>query len=274
LRFFNGAWGLGAVLSIRFKFSSSGFFISGLYGMAIHNDINHPALVRQREKMHRKMKAEMALMNIAVAETNYAWARIEDGMLLILKEALGDNEGKITSAIYFTPSNLETRFQLVRNTLHEARKDWWFGDRFKFEQEWDAMILKLNRLKQTRNKIAHSGVQSWQKSRQNRATCTIGHVRLAPSFYNWQEFDRTTGKQMPGMSVNDVVTHVEAAKKLGSHILLLKDIVRLYKASTSFPNEELQQALDALEADRLGPGHPQAVHAARMRQLFRRSAHP
>ena len=81
----------------------------------------------------------------AIVDTLHTWAAVETHLATFLANILMDKPGELAFAIYFAPTNLETRFKLVdaafavaaagRPTTEIVLKDWSFLLRTLFHVE-------------------------------------------------------------------------------------------------------------------------------------------
>src|SRR6516225_7243249 len=106
----------------------------------------------------RRLAEETCRLRESVASISFAWANVENVMVMLLYAILRDDQGRFSSAIYFAPSAIETRFSIVDKALIEL------ADNMCCEQEiakaWGDVLSQLQKLKQTRNKIAHGQIST------------------------------------------------------------------------------------------------------------------
>jgi len=106
----------------------------------------------------RRLAEETRRLRESVASVSFAWANVENVMVMLLYAILRDDQGRFSSAIYFAPSAIETRFRIVDKAIIEL------ADSTCCEKEiitsWGNVLSKLNALKEKRNKIAHGQIST------------------------------------------------------------------------------------------------------------------
>ena len=113
----------------------------------------------------------------------------------LLGAILNDPSNAMASAIYFAPSNTETRIAIVSAALR--MKLGGLPHFSEIESAWTRFINSLNRRKQVRNKVAHGAIVTIAMKGKN-------HVRLtAPMFDFFRNYPRAKG-QIPGLSGHDI----------------------------------------------------------------------
>ncbi len=180
---------------------------------------------------------------LAVADSIFAWASLEDKLVTFLAASLGLMGGSgMASAIYFAPSNIETRLTIVDRVARE----FFLNHRLEepFLAEWGSLILKINRLKGTRNKLAHASLTSTIIGRGEAAKRV---VRVSPQIYDMQR-RRLAGEsgQLQGMGPADIEGHVAAIRSLIPVVENLRDLI----FAVGGPSEPLLQRLGELKAAR------------------------
>jgi hypothetical protein len=188
--------------------------------------------------------AEAQRARIAVADSIFAWASLEDKLVTFLAALLGLSGGSgMASAIYFAPSNIETRLTIVDRVAQE----FFLKHRLEepFLEEWANLILKINRLKGTRNKLAHASLTS---TITGRGESTKRVVRVSPQIYDVQRRrSAAESGQLQGMGPADIEGHVSAIRSLIPVVANLRDLI----FSADGPPEPLLQRLRELKADRM-----------------------
>jgi len=170
-----------------------------------------------------RLAAETRRLRELVASISFAWANVENAMVMLLYAILRDDQGRISSAIYFAPNALETRFSIVDKALIEL------ADNMCCEQEiakaWGDVLSQLQKLKQTRNKIAHGQISTVSsKGGKN-------HVRLTRPIFNIQDSrqGRRAG-QILGLTASDLDTHVGLVRTVIEKLDAFRLIVDLIHA--------------------------------------------
>ena len=105
----------------------------------------------------RLRPGEYAEMLEAVAKFFMSWAFLENKMALLLLRLI--SQEKIGPAIYFTPTNIETRFKIVDTAFVLSAEAIPERDRATILAAWNTTMNTLNRIKATRNAIAHGSVE-------------------------------------------------------------------------------------------------------------------
>jgi hypothetical protein len=68
----------------------------------------------------RRLAEETRRLREGVASITFAWANVENAMASLLSSILKDDQGRLSSAIYFTPNtSMETRFHIVKRVFSE-----------------------------------------------------------------------------------------------------------------------------------------------------------
>ncbi|NKE71906.1 hypothetical protein [Candidatus Manganitrophus noduliformans] len=148
----------------------------------------------------------------ATAAITFAWANIENSMIMLLEKILNENRTSsvsYASAIYFAPSNIETRFKIVDRALEEFI---YHHGLVGLADEWKACLKTLDNLKRTRNKVAHGHISSIHKNGKT-------YYRLTSPLFNMQEARATyKNKQIPGLSANDLENSLKATFEINQRI--------------------------------------------------------
>jgi hypothetical protein len=177
---------------------------------------------------------------IAVGNAIFAWASLEDKLVSLLGMVLGmAPAAPMASAIYFAPSNIETRLQIVDRAICERFN----GHKIEqqFLDEWQAVLGKINRLKSTRNKIAHASLI--KTSRPDREPV----IRVTPQIYDIQRRrPADEAGQLQGMSPHDVEEHVKAIQSV---IPIVEELGTLVRSSNG-AQQPLLEILARLKRDR------------------------
>jgi hypothetical protein len=186
----------------------------------------------------RAMAAEHKAIMDRVALVTFSWANVENSMVMLLRAIIRDEAGGLASAIFFAPSNLETRFSIVDRALREVCYQ--RPPASPIVASWGTWLNTLNRLKGTRNKIAHGHI----------STVAMGgkqHVRLTAPIFDFER-SRTAhrSRQVPGLSSSDIQSHLDAVSRV------LDVLTKFQKAIEHLgqPNsQEFQRALVDLIAN-------------------------
>jgi hypothetical protein len=193
----------------------------------------------------QRLAEETRRLRESVASISFAWANVENAMVMLLYAILRDDQGRFSSAIYFAPNAIETRFRIVDKAIIEL------ADSTCCEKEiiasWSKVLSKLNALKQTRNRIAHGQISTMSSEGEN-------HVRLTNPIYNIQEARRyRRRRQIPGLTSSDLETHLSLLYKAIEKIEAFRFIIDLVHAGDF---AALKKRLAELTADLPSMVHP------------------
>ncbi len=181
-----------------------------------------------------------------ILSVTIGWASLENGVAIILESILGPSDNALGFAVYFTPGNAETRFDIVDHTLRA------FIEGSPHEpailKEWKHLFNKLNSTRQTRNKIIHGNITTTHVRGKN-------HVRLTPPIFDRQRMTaQWKGKQLPGMSAHDVTAAGTRISDLDKSVSLMNDAISAFKVGDT---KALQKTLLELEGRHQKKAAPQ-----------------
>ena len=187
----------------------------------------------------RRLAEETRRLRESVASVSFAWANVENVMVMLLYAILRDDQGRFSSAIYFAPSAIETRFTIVEKAIREL------ADSTCCEKEiitsWGNVLSKLNALKEKRNKIAHGQISTMGSHGGKN------YVRLTHPIFNIQETRRyRRRRQIPGLTLSDLETHLRLLYNIIEKLEAFRLIIDLLHAGDF---SALKQRLAELEAD-------------------------
>ncbi len=185
-----------------------------------------------------KIKIEEAQINSAVAELFGKWADLEDRHAVILETIIGDPN--VAFRIYFAPSNTETRLRIVdaavvgmitgRSRINPR------GTRERILECWRRINASVQRLKNTRNTVAHGHLGTISTPRKD-------HTRWLSPKYDIARWGATG--QIDGLSVNDIQNCATAIERVIKQMWVFDDVLRGLKGLHKSP---LPQILDELES--------------------------
>ena len=139
-------------------------------------------------------------MDLAIAQANTSWARVENAMASLLEWLLDYSTDNVALHIYFAPSNTETRFKIVDAVARVKWKDYKTHDLLA---EWVPIFTDLGRAKDVRNRIAHGQVEC--PGRKVKGGNLKYQARLTALSFDLARRQRERKpRQWPGMSVHDV----------------------------------------------------------------------
>jgi hypothetical protein len=178
-------------------------------------------------------------MQIAVADFFSGWAFLENQLAILLAVLVsGDEENRMGFALYFSPSALEARLKLVDAAF--AIKIEPIAERSDLAAAWNTMMNTLNRLKATRNTIAHGSIEVILV----RSKRYIRHVAPLLDISRHEAVPET---QVPGLSVTDIRQSVAATGIAADRVQAFR---RLFLASGRGDGEAFQQIFARLKGDR------------------------
>jgi hypothetical protein len=164
---------------------------------------------------------EMALRG-GVADVTLAWATVENSLMSLLDFIVNERKTlalrQIVSAMYFSLTNLESKFRMVDTALkqfvhgHPAEAE--------FLAVWHGTVEnRFTRLKATRNAVAHGQIVAIR----NRARLTAPIFDFAPSR------QVRKGHQLPGMGPDELRQSAEAAEVLCERIISCAVLVKFVR---------------------------------------------
>ena len=207
LRFFTCAFlacsrlacGFGGVLSMRRRMSSS-----DSRGSSRFDSFGDLAMPETPEEIQKRLAAENAKMREAIFEAGQAWASLENHMALVLTAVLNivrEQHSNASLAIYFAPSNSETRFAIV-DAAFTCLSFPPVETHDRVMACWARFMSKAHSARGVRNKIVHGEVQNLPSPTSGRP-----QVRLTGQIFDLKRNEFVAAyasKQLPGMSRNDV----------------------------------------------------------------------
>jgi hypothetical protein len=181
-----------------------------------------PSSVSDGER-DRRLLAEQEAIHVGVARIVFAWAKIENWMVLLLQRILKHESHEIASAIYFTPAALEVRIKLVNAALEAlvARK----AVGTPLLKEWKTILNTLNRLRKTRNKIAHGDITVFHPIGGPPPVARLTPPMMVNQDEAIQEWVRT--RKLPGLGSNELTNSVNALMQVEKRIIRFWNFVDL-----------------------------------------------
>jgi hypothetical protein len=196
-----------------------------------------------------------------VADLTFAWASVENAMVMLLAELLRYpsgyvGSGHLASAIYFTPASIEVRTKLVESAVkcrvRLACANLTSGAQIEAHmlEEWGLVMTRLTRLRKTRNKVAHGEMTVF-----GGTANAPGYARLtAPMLKMDDDREEALLKgQKPGLGSNElktsttaVILAVEQIRNFWPLVQLLDDgdsaslLQRFAEAKTESPSQPHQ----------------------------------
>ena len=181
------------------------------------------------EEIQKRLAAENAKMREAIFEAGQAWASLENHMALVLTAVLNivrEQHSNASLAIYFAPSNSETRFAIV-DAAFTCLSFPPVETHDRVMACWARFMSKAHSARGVRNKIVHGEVQNLPSPTSGRP-----QVRLTGQIFDLKRNEFVAAyasKQLPGMSRNDVKQN---ADKLWTANQVLRGVRGPYRRST------------------------------------------
>lgn len=181
-------------------------------------------------------------MATAIAYLFLSWSRLEDSMVMVLHSVLGDNGGRIASAIYYTINNFETRLRAVSAAvdehlrLHQPRSA-------ILIPHWTTFQNAMRRYQSCRNTVAHGKMKQVESRKKV-------HIRIVGPLLDFRAHEANFKPgQLNGFSINDVQV---AHKAMWNTSIKLDFFGAALRALRSSEEKELSEALAQLRADPQG----------------------
>jgi hypothetical protein len=213
---------------------------------------------------------ELRALRNGVGNVTLAWADVENAHVELLTAILNLEYMKFPAAMYFSLTGLDSRLRMVNAALQEllheqreAREVTTLAASLitRIEALWKTITNKLNRLRGTRNKVAHGqivtvvGAGGW----------SMGVPRLTSPQLDWAQF-RTSQKrkQLPGLSANDLNVSQKAVYTVAMQVREFATFVRLMHVAEhssllrKFAELEGLFQTPAAQADTQTPPKPEA----------------
>jgi hypothetical protein len=181
----------------------------------------------------RAALSEQTAIRLGVADLTFAWASVENAMVMLLADLIGHPSGHLASAIFFAPTGIEARTKLVdsalkcRTKLACARMPSGTEIEALLIKEWDSIMAQLNRLRKTRNKVAHGEMTIFSGTADSP-----GYARLTAPILKMDDGreEALLKGQKPGLGSNElatsvaaVISAVEEVRSFGALVHLMDD---------------------------------------------------
>lgn len=178
---------------------------------------------RPISKEDRIMLKEQQDIALGVADVTFAWANLENYMVMVLAQIILDKTTFLASAIYFTPASIDNRVKIVENALKAIVAD--TPAEAPLLGKWHSLANRLIRQRKTRNKVAHSHITI--------ISGTPSYARLTtPMLKRDPDEDAAMRKgQKPGMGSNELRNSAKATHSVGKEIVRFVSYVKLVQAA-------------------------------------------
>lgn len=176
------------------------------------------------DDQERKIVAEHQAIREAMLELMFAWAGLENTLSFLLAKIIRDPSHALASAIYFAPSNTETRLNIIGSVLKIA-----IGRSPHYETTiapaWKRFTNSFGGRKNVRNQVAHGHITTMNIKGKRHARLTsplFDVIRVGGSLLQ--------GK-LPGLSSNDIQQSTIAIQKLSDEVYKWMSIVEAFYAA-------------------------------------------
>lgn len=155
---------------------------------------------------NRPRRGDTKRLYNSVAECVAAWSGLETALATLLFAVIRSPRGMMAHAIYYAPSSIETRLVILDQAMGHIGKS---EDHGRVQALWQKLLVKINRLKETRNKIVHGHISTWKIKGKT-------HARLCPPIMDFRKKTmadvsaKLRARQLPGLSAHDVFNHAAA----------------------------------------------------------------
>jgi len=136
----------------------------------------------------------------------FEWAELENALALLLGKIIHDPSNSLASAIYFAPSNTETRMGIVTAALKvNLSPSPHFTEILK---RWKTLQNRFGRKKNIRNQIAHGQIITIRFNGKN-------HIRLTSPLFDFSRHSDSLKKgQKPGLGPSEITNAATGIKTL------------------------------------------------------------
>jgi hypothetical protein len=174
------------------------------------------------------LEVERQKMRNAIANMTFAWAEVENAMVLVLTSIVNQGPtGDIASAIFFAVDSLDARIAITNNAFRSL-----FGRIPNVDEiiiRWQSLIKTTKSLKAMRNKSAHGQMTTilWHNGKR--------YVRLTKPLSNHDEMRLAIeSNKIPGYSYNDINISAHTARNLVPEYRVFSSIVSSTTIFSSF----------------------------------------
>jgi hypothetical protein len=164
-----------------------------------------------------RITAENQAICESVGDLTMAWARIENTMAILLIAITRDETDQIAPAIYFSPASIDVRVRLVDAALKQYVKSTIMEQHFKDRllAVWGSCLVVLNRLRKTRNKVAHGQIAVFGSHQGRPPFARLTTPALQP---NEAQIETYLKGKKPGMGSNEIRGSVKAVDALNARL--------------------------------------------------------
>jgi hypothetical protein len=196
----------------------------------------------------KKLIEDTEKLRRGVADVTLAWGHVENSLVTLLAGVLREDGAAITSAMYFSLTGLESRLRLMDSAMVQ------FAEMNAAHDEiiavWANIMSALNRLRKTRNKVAHGQIVTHNAGAPSRSC-----VRLTSPIFDFKSSILAYEKgQLPGIGSDDLQTSCLAVGKIINKLQSFHEIVRLMHAGGD--SSPLRKKLAELKVEPPNPDNP------------------
>lgn len=197
-------------------------------------------LTPAQEQMWKRVSVEYDALPSFAQHFNHAISNLELGLSTLLYAILNAKKSKLAYAIYYSPTSLEARCDLVENALIQIASE---NDALdSLIPSWALISERLRRIRNVRNAIAHG----------SPVTLNIrgkAYARWIPPAFDVIRIGRKIDRrQIPGLSLNDLKQGATKVHSLTECIDAVNRTVTGFHASEALQPKfrELEDRLTAL----------------------------
>lgn len=181
-----------------------------------------------------RLLAEKVAIRDEMINLLHTWAAIENRLANLLREIIGDKTGEVAFAIYFAPSSMEVRFQIVDSAMRALVDEKSHAD---FYVAWNRILSSIQRGKNMRNAVAHGAIGTAYVNGSN-------HVRLLPPIFDFKRLIPKKRGQTPGYGSNELRQSTEALSKKLKSLDLVSEWLAATKAGDLVASKKIFAELE------------------------------
>jgi hypothetical protein len=165
----------------------------------------------EHDQERKKIAAEYQAIREAMLDLMFSWAGLENTLSILLGKIIRDPSNNLASAIYFAPSNTETRLNIIGSVLKMA-----IGGSPHYETKiapaWKRFTNSFGGRKSVRNQVAHGQITTMGVKGKN-------HARLTSPLFDFGRIGGPLSRgNLAGLSSNDIRQSAVAIRKLTDEV--------------------------------------------------------
>ncbi len=183
--------------------------------------------IRRLRAEHDALDREHEKLRAAIVAHQRGWAELEIALSALLYEVLRiePRSSHIAYAIYYSPTSLEARTELVHNTLNQLIVE--NGGLATIEPLWASIYKKIGKARAVRNAVAHGTPHTLNIQGKN-------YARLTSPAFDVLRVGRIISKgQIPGVAAQALV---DAVKRVAHLMECVDDVNRAIVAFRDSPS--------------------------------------